>query len=270
MGDKFKRLDKYMITRRIYEYLDYDESKELSKVDKEFRDLYKTALRTGVIYKFSENDIFTKMGPNGIPLYSIYKDISYSKRRIYYQYLATGSFNNTYWPVTNRRVKFMTKYITYPYYVLIQNEDIDKFRKEWKKVKDNSDYVYTVNYLHPILQENFYFSFKFMFVVFYLFILFMSLIFSVMFVSVLYSDIFMSQMQSLEQMIYYPIYVNIPNEIRIPLYYNKNMHIDYENNIFIDFDKGIEYKFDNITFEYYFEDEINSFYSKKIINNYEK
>ncbi len=113
------------------------------------------------------------------------------------------------------------------------------------------------------MQQNFYVSFKFMFVLFYITVLFMSLLFSIMFVSVLYSDIFISQMQNLENMMNYPIYLNMPNEIRIPLYYNKNIQIDYEHNIFIDNDRGIEFKFDNITFEYYFENDEKPFYSNE-------
>ncbi len=259
----FGELDKYMIAKEIFGYLDYDESKELSKVNKEFRELYKRALRTGVIHRYSRGDIFMKNNVIGTPIYSKYTGISYNRNRVYYQYIGTGSFNNVYWPITNRRVQLMSRYITYQNLVLEQSEEINKFRKDWKRVKDNSDYVYTVKYLHPLMQQNFYVSFKFMFVLFYITVLFMSLLFSIMFVSVLYSDIFMIQMQNLENMMNYPIYLNMPNEIRIPLYYNKNIQIDYEHNIFIDNDRGIEFKFDNITFEYYFENDEKPFYSNE-------
>ncbi len=168
----YEKMDDNLIMNQLFDYINYNDLKELSKTNKNNHILFKKSLKNNKIKKIMIGSIYRpklwsefqqilnsldppenlEEPPDMIQII----DYSNTKNTIRYKYVPVGTYKNIFYPILDEKIKLLSFQIKYPQFVTPLVEDIDKFYEKWEKIENNSHIVYSIKYIHPLLKYSLY------------------------------------------------------------------------------------------------------------------
>ena len=169
--------DPSIILYHIYPQLSLKDAYQLSLTNHLFHHLFHKAIENKLILKLSPKFIFKLKDKINIQYCKII-EYSITKNSIKYRFIPYGRYQNVTWPITNRKTLFLSTEVHHPQFISPQISTISHFLLNWEKIPDNSHYIYSIEYIHPLffasLQRTLYFIYIFFFLSFLFTILFLT------------------------------------------------------------------------------------------------
>ncbi len=177
--------DPSIILYHIYPQLSLQDAYQLSLTNQLFHSLFQKAIRDKIILQLSPNFIFKLKDKIHIQYCKII-DYSITKNIIRFKFIPYGRYQNVTWPIQTRKILFFTSEVHYPQFISTQVSSLSHFLLNWEKIPDNSYYIYSLEYIHPLFFATLhhflysvyiFFFLSFVFIIFFLTILGLNVIF---------------------------------------------------------------------------------------------
>ncbi len=172
MNNLFEKIDSNLVSNELFSYLYYEDIIQLGKTNKQNHHLIKNAIKLNHIKKIKIGDIYQPKIWNEFrkvleslnppeylsvpPDFIQILDYSNSKNTIKFKYIPIGIYKNIFYPVLNNNIKILSYRVQYPNRITHIVENMDQFFNVWEKVEDNSNIVYSIQYIHPLLKYTIY------------------------------------------------------------------------------------------------------------------
>jgi hypothetical protein len=177
--------DSSIILYHIYPQLSLKDAYQLSLTNQLFHSLFQKAIHDKIILQLSTNFVF-KIKDKINTQYCKIIEYSTTKNTIKFRFVPYGRYHNVTWPILSKKILFFTTEVHHPQFISPQVSSLSFFLLNWEKVNDNSYYIYSLEYIHPLLyssiQRTLYFVYIFLFLSFIFFIFFITILgFNVLF-----------------------------------------------------------------------------------------
>lgn len=171
--------DPSIILYHIYPQLSLIDAYQLSLTNHLFNNLFHKAIREKLILKLSPNFIF-KLKNNINTQYCKIIEYSITKNTIKYRFISYGRYENITWPIITRKTLYLSMEVHHPQFVTPQLSSLSHFLSNWERISDNSHYIYSIEYIHPLFFASLQRSMYFMYIFFFL-----SIVFTILFLTFL-------------------------------------------------------------------------------------
>ncbi len=177
--------DPSIILYHIYPQLSLQDAYQLSLTNQLFHSLFQKAIRDKIILQLSPNFIFKLKDKIHIQYCKII-DYSITKNIIRFKFIPYGRYQNVTWPIQTRKILLFTSEVHYPEFISPQVSSLTHFLLNWEKIPDNSYYIYSLEYIHPLFFATLhrclysvyiFFFLSFVFIIFFLTLLGLNVIF---------------------------------------------------------------------------------------------
>ncbi len=167
--------DPSIILYHIYPQLSLQDAYQLSLTNQLFYSLFQKAIHDKIILQLSPNFVF-KLKDKINTQYCKIIEYSTTKNMIKFRFVPYGRYQNVTWPIQSRKILFFTTEVHYPQFISPQVSSLSHFLLNWEKVPDNSYFIYSLEYIHPLLftslQRTLHIIYGFLFLSFIFFIIF--------------------------------------------------------------------------------------------------